>query len=58
MSKIDKHQIEEIVKKQDEIIRDFETGYLTSTDVNIQRAYVDLKRSRDYLNKYLKMQNE
>lgn len=50
---IDKHQIEEIVKKQDEIIKDFETGYLTSTDVNIQRAYVDLKRSRDYLNKYL-----
>ena len=51
--RIDKHQIEEIVKKELELIRDFETGFLTSTDVNIQRAYVDLKRSKDYLVKYL-----
>jgi hypothetical protein len=46
-------QIEDIIFKEEQVIANLERDFPNSTNVNIQRAYISLRRSKDYLNKYL-----
>jgi hypothetical protein len=53
-----KEKLEKILHIEEQARVYFETNFLNTTDKNLQRAYINLTRSIDYLNKYLESDNE